>query len=749
MNDADLIFGDIEISGFMSFPPRVKQKLHLDTNQLTAIIGENLDGGPGERNGAGKTSIIDALQYLYFGRTSRVSNQGFLNYIEPGPLLVSGWAQRAGIIFQVQRGENPAVLRLWEKPTTDHRDLFDTDGNRYVFETTKSTKPETTKRIVELLGFDFKLFDVLLVNNPADRSCYFLKSQEEQRDIQERIFGFTVFTEKADRLRDLRRDETKNLATKESAFIATRQANDRVLAEITQLEDKAKTWTVNRDRMVQFLTQQINSYKGVDFAAERIVLETRAQMETALSQIERDAKMAEQSTGQTEMRHRQWLHKHQEDMANLEQTLTILSQTDVNTDIDTLRKRDLLNQTLAVTEDHITTLTNNLTPLRLMLRQEQANHQTAQNNITLLEAKIIKLDESKCPTCGQDWADTQNHLAHCIEELENTTAELNTATTNLANLNEQITEIEATLKVHDLERLQINANIDDLPKTHFRTIEEAATAFGRTAEITKKLTETKNLTCPFDETLAEEKITLAEMRVKLKKQHTTLDKQKLIKTTFTTLGDLDHNYRNFETVQNQFAEYQQSENPYRETIDNLRNNALKVVDETEIRDLKKQIEHMSLLITLLADKDSPIRKAVLNEWLPELNLRVNRHIDFLELPHRVNFDADMTAEFTLNNHQLSFGNLSTGQRLRVWLATNLAFTEIFELINYKINLLFVDEVLDKGMSTRGAEVSYKLLNQIVQQDKSVFLISHRTELCDLADNVLNIKFENGLTRIAA
>jgi hypothetical protein len=37
----------------------------------------------------------------------------------------------------------------------------------------------------------------------------------------------------------------------------------------------------------------------------------------------------------------------------------------------------------------------------------------------------------------------------------------------------------------------------------------------------------------------------------------------------------------------------------------------------------------------------------------------------------------------------------------------------------------------------------------VQQDKSVFLISHRTELCDLADNVLNIKFENGLTRIAA
>ena len=190
-----------------------------------------------------------------------------------------------------------------------------------------------------------------------------------------------------------------------------------------------------------------------------------------------------------------------------------------------------------------------------------------------------------------------------------------------------------------------------------------------------------------------------------------------------------------------------AENPHRAAIDGLRNEVLQEIDETEIKALKSKIDHMSLLIKLLSDRDSPIRTDLLHEWLPELNERMNHYLELLELPHKIAFDANMTASFLLKNKELSFGNLSAGQRLRVWLATNRAFREIFELINYNINLFFVDEVLDKGMSARGAEVSYRLLEQMVEQNKSLFLITHRAELTDIADHTMTIVLENGLSTI--
>src|SRR5678815_1018587 len=106
MTNTALIFDYIDYSGFMSFSPKKTQRLLLNSKRLTTIIGENLDAGNGERNGCGKTGLIDGICYLFFGRSPRVSNKYFLNYIEPGALFLSGSASRNGITFLVERGEN-------------------------------------------------------------------------------------------------------------------------------------------------------------------------------------------------------------------------------------------------------------------------------------------------------------------------------------------------------------------------------------------------------------------------------------------------------------------------------------------------------------------------------------------------------------------------------------------------------------------------------------------------------------------
>lgn len=748
MSDNDLIFGDLVISGFLSYPPHKPQKIDLNTNRLTAIVGTILDAPAGERNGAGKTAIIDALQYLYFGRTTRMPNKGFVNYVERGPLLVSGWAQRNGITFQVQRGENPSILRLWERPTNDHRDLFDLDGSRYTFETTKATKPETTKRIGELLGFDLKLTEVLLVNNPNDNSCYFMKTQEEQRDIQERIFGFTTFTEKADRLRELRKEENRNLASKEAAFIATRQANDRILARITEMEEQSQQWAADRDRTARFLTQQISTYDGIKFDLEAKEMKEREAAAAVIKQVEFEAVSNHRAAGEATLRFQTWDRKRHADIEAYRERIGLLMTIDANRDIETMRTRDRLRQELAQVDARITGYEGPMLGLRKVLFQGMETAKSIQKQIEEIGEKIVSLDESKCPTCGQDWADTQEHLTHCIAELDKLEKDHTKLNEQLEETNGDLTVLQDDCNEDRVRRDKLIAETQALPKLHFTSIEEASSASASREQMIARVTEMEAETNPHT---AERNEAIGKRNAAQKdlESKTAALAQRVEQTpaTFDSLEALQIAQRNYETVQAQFTEIQKNENPYRSSIDSLRTQAMKDVDEAEIRAIKNRVEHMSLLITLLADKDSPIRKSVLNEWLPELNMRINRYLGLLELPHKVRFDTDMTATFTDRGTDLTFFNLSAGQRLRAWLGTNMAFREIFELINYRINLFFVDEVLDKGMSARGAEVAHNVLSEMVREDKSIFLITHRAELTDMVDHILHVEMQNGLTTL--
>jgi DNA repair exonuclease SbcCD ATPase subunit len=748
MIDNDLVFGDLEVSGFMSFPPKIKQKINLNTLKLTAIIGINHDGGPGERNGVGKTAIIDAIKYLWFGKTPRISNQGLLNHVETGPMLVAGNASRAGIAFHAMRGDNPAVLRLWEKPVGDPRDMFEREDNKYVFETTKSTKPETTKRLVELLGFDLKLADTLLCNDPSDKNCYFQKEEKDQRDILERIFGFTVFSEKAERLREMRREENKNVATKEAAFVATKQANDRILAQIVSLEEEANAWAVDRDRALKRYAMQALSYGHIKFDFEEQVLRQLQKLKDEIVRIEHEEAIAAETRRQTEVRHRQWCRQHEDGLIGLEQTLNTLKQGNAELDIETIKKREEYRLKIAEIEAKSETTETHQQSLNRMLRQMRPQHDSLRIRAEQLEQQIVKLDDSKCPTCGQDWSDTEEHLRHALDQLDKLGQEMAEMERQIEEIEGQVQQLNAEYLKLSLERDQINAAIVKLPKTTFKTIEEASTASARLDELRLRHEAVQSQTSPYEEQLTGHTADHDAVLLKLTRVRNGLDTQlKLGKTNFSSLEELEENKRNFENCEAQVALLEKAENPHRRAIQNLREKALQDVDESELRALKEKAEHMSLLVTLLSDKDSPLRRHVLNEWIPELNARVNRYLDYLELPHRITFDSDMTAIFTRKGRTVQFGNLSNGQKLRVWFATNRAFREIFERINYGINLFFVDELIDRAMSERGGQVAFNMLEEMVQEGKSVFLITHKQEICDMAQNTMLVEYQNGLTTI--
>lgn len=187
-------------------------------------------------------------------------------------------------------------------------------------------------------------------------------------------------------------------------------------------------------------------------------------------------------------------------------------------------------------------------------------------------------------------------------------------------------------------------------------------------------------------------------------------------------------------------------NPFNEQIDELRNSALQVIDWEPINALVKLKEHQEFLLKLLTNKDSFIRKKIIDQNLTFLNKRLGYYIDKLGLPHTVVFQNDLTVLITQLGQDLDFDNLSRGERNRLILSLSFAFRDVWENLYQHINLLFIDELIDAGMDAAGVEAGLAVLKKMGRErNKNIYLISHKDELVGRVNNVLRVIKENGFT----
>jgi DNA repair exonuclease SbcCD ATPase subunit len=188
------------------------------------------------------------------------------------------------------------------------------------------------------------------------------------------------------------------------------------------------------------------------------------------------------------------------------------------------------------------------------------------------------------------------------------------------------------------------------------------------------------------------------------------------------------------------------EDTYQDQINDLKTTALQTVDWSTINKLTSLKEHQEFLLKLLTNKDSFIRKKIIDQNLNYLNNRLTYYLDKLGLPHQVEFLNDLTVQITQLGQDLDFDNLSRGERNRLILGLSFAFRDVWESLYQSINLLFIDELIDSGMDTAGVENSLGVLKKMGRErDKNIFLISHKDELIGRVNNVLKVIKENGFT----
>jgi DNA repair exonuclease SbcCD ATPase subunit len=187
-------------------------------------------------------------------------------------------------------------------------------------------------------------------------------------------------------------------------------------------------------------------------------------------------------------------------------------------------------------------------------------------------------------------------------------------------------------------------------------------------------------------------------------------------------------------------------NPYIEQIEELKNTAVQEIDWDAVNELTKLKDHQEFLYKLLTNKDSFVRKRIIDQNLAFLNQRLTYYLYKIGLPHIVEFQNDLSVLITQLGQDLDFDNLSRGERNRLILSMSWAFRDVWENLYHPINLLFIDELVDSGMDASGVEASIAVLKKMTRErNKNVFLISHRDDLTSRVNHVLKVIKENGFT----
>ena len=186
--------------------------------------------------------------------------------------------------------------------------------------------------------------------------------------------------------------------------------------------------------------------------------------------------------------------------------------------------------------------------------------------------------------------------------------------------------------------------------------------------------------------------------------------------------------------------------PYDEQIREMRNTALEEISWDAVNELNRLKEHQDFLLKLLTNKDSFIRKTIIDQNLAYLNARLNYYLSQIGLPHSVKFQSDLTVQIEELGRELDFDNLSRGERNRLILSLSWSFRDVWEGLYQPINLLFIDEMIDSGMDTSGVENAMAILKKMSRErNKSIFLVSHKDELAGRVNNVLMVTKEAGFT----
>ena len=252
-----IILKNITLRNFLSIG-QLTQAVNFDRQELTLILGENLDlGGDGARNGTGKTSLIQALSYALFGvPINSIRKDNLVNRTNGKNMMVTLDFSVDGIDYKIERGRKPNILRFYVNNSLQ-KNNDDAQGEN----------KETQVAIEKVIHMSADMFRHIVALNTYSEPFLALKNNE-QRNIIEQLLGITLLSEKAEVIKGMVRDSKDSIQQEEFNVKAIEEANKRVKEQIDATKRRQKLWKMKHDEDLEKLAIDYQRLITIDIASE-------------------------------------------------------------------------------------------------------------------------------------------------------------------------------------------------------------------------------------------------------------------------------------------------------------------------------------------------------------------------------------------------------------------------------------------------------------------------------------------------
>lgn len=757
----------LSIRNFMSFG-NVPQVLDLSEFPMTLIQGINRDKTDNEpesetdienasaslsekpSNGSGKSSILSALNYVIFGESiaNKIKKSNLVNKINKKNLEVSLEFEKDGTQYRIERGRSPEYLRFF----VNGEDLAQGEN--------KDTQEDINKAI----GMSPDLFYQICLMT-ASAPTFMEMNAAGQREIIEQLLGVQILTDKAEKLKEKVKEVKQIIATEEVRLATVKSANDEIIKrneiQKADYQNKLNEYEANRNKKVEEYEKGYKVLAEVDIEKE---IENHKFNESVNQIIADNAKITSDKNENTKK-----LDSLNINLTNIKNSLESLSKINIEEEIKKHKEIESIQEKNKEVSTKILEESNKLNDVdRQLIEVSHTLTNLAQQNIGITnetkqlnekiesENKIIKdneenlkkIENNTCPTCGAKLTGENTKLSEkYIESIKVSNEKISGFRNQITENDNKLKEIKDRIDVQKKLESSITENkntiskgitelqgkiIKDLPSVYYKDIKDVYEHQNKINLLNSEIEKT-------NKDIEEINKVIAGLVVKPVPEK--------VKTFYETIQQAMVHSETMKNMQEQIDKIKKEENPYTELLKKCEKVELMPYDESLKKSSEDDLNHLDFLVKLLTNKDSFVRKKIVEQNLAYLNLKIKNYLQMMGSLHVVIFNPDLSFDITKFGESFDFAGLSRGEKTSVILALNFAFRDLYELINEPINVMFVDELIDNGLDKYSASNVISILQKYSEQNKNIFVVSHRKDIQARMNRILTVVMELGFSEI--
>ncbi len=237
------------------------QSINFANKNLVLVIGENLDLGgddAGARNGTGKTTIINALSYVFYGEAlTNIRRDNLVNKTNEKGMLVSVKFVKNNVEYTIERGRKPGIFKFFANNIEQNVESNEAQGENR----------ETQQEINKLIGMTHAMFKNIIALNTYTQP-FLATKQAEQREIIEQLLGITLLYQKADLLKEKIKASKNELIEEKYKIDSKIASNEKIQESIESLKIRSSAWQKQREEDIQKFQEAIAELDKVDIKTE-------------------------------------------------------------------------------------------------------------------------------------------------------------------------------------------------------------------------------------------------------------------------------------------------------------------------------------------------------------------------------------------------------------------------------------------------------------------------------------------------